>query len=56
MHLLLRGRRRWDIAAEVVSPKDYADRARFNEALLAKLQETGADLQLSQDILWSYLR
>ena len=32
------------IAAEVVSPKDYADRARFNEALLAKLQETGADL------------
>ena len=32
------------IAAEVVSPKDYADRARFIEALLAKLQETGADL------------
>ena len=32
------------IAAEVVSPKDYADRARLNEALLAKLQETGADL------------
>ena len=32
------------IAAEVVSPKDYADTARFNEALLAKLQETGADL------------
>ena len=32
------------IAAEVVSPKDYADRARCNEALLAKLQETGADL------------
>ena len=32
------------IAAEVVSPKDYADRAQFNEALLAKLQETGADL------------
>ena len=32
------------IAAEVVSPQDYADRARFNEALLAKLQETGADL------------
>lgn len=32
------------IAAEVVNPKDYADRARFNEALLAKLQETGADL------------
>ncbi len=32
------------IAAEVVSPKDYAGRARFNEALLAKLQETGADL------------
>ena len=32
------------IAAEGVSPKDYADRARFNEALLAKLQETGADL------------
>lgn len=32
------------IAAEAVSPKDYADRARFNEALLAKLQETGADL------------
>ena len=32
------------IAAEVVSPKDYADRAEFNEALLAKLQETGADL------------
>ena len=32
------------IAAEVVSPKDCADRAEFNEALLAKLQETGADL------------
>ncbi len=32
------------IAAEVVSPKDYEDRAQFNEALLAKLQETGADL------------
>ena len=32
------------IAAEVVSPKDYADRAQFNEALLAKLQETGSDL------------
>lgn len=32
------------IAAEVVSPKYYADRAQFNEALLAKLQETGADL------------
>ena len=32
------------IAAEVVSPKDYADRAQFNEALLAKLHETGADL------------
>ena len=32
------------IATEVVSPKDYADRAEFNEALLAKLQETGADL------------
>lgn len=32
------------IAAEVVSPKDYADRVQFNEALLAKLQETGADL------------
>ena len=32
------------IAAEVVSPKDYADRAQFNDALLAKLQETGADL------------
>lgn len=32
------------IAAEVVSPKDYADRAQFNEALLVKLQETGADL------------
>lgn len=32
------------IAAEVVSPKDYVDRAEFNEALLAKLQETGADL------------
>ena len=32
------------IAAEVVSPKDYADRAQFNEALLTKLQETGADL------------
>lgn len=32
------------IAAEVVSPKDYADRAQFNEALLAKLQETGVDL------------
>lgn len=32
------------MAAEVVSPKDYADRAQFNEALLAKLQETGADL------------
>lgn len=32
------------IAAEVVSPKDYEDRAKFNEALLAKLQETGADL------------
>ena len=32
------------IAAEVVSPKDYADRAQFNEALLARLQETGANL------------
>ena len=32
------------IAAEVVSPKDYANRAEFNDALLAKLQETGADL------------
>lgn len=32
------------IAAEVVSPKDYEDRAKFNKALLAKLQETGADL------------
>ena len=32
------------IAAYVVSPKDYDDRAKFNEALLAKLQETGADL------------
>lgn len=32
------------IAAEVVSPKDFADRAEFNEALLAKLKETGADL------------
>lgn len=32
------------IAAEVVSPKDYEDRDQFNEALLAKLQETGADL------------
>lgn len=32
------------IAAEVVSTKDYEDRAKFNEALLAKLQETGADL------------
>lgn len=32
------------IAAEVVSPKDYAARAEFNEVLLAKLQETGADL------------
>lgn len=32
------------IVAEVVSPKDYADRAQFNEALLAKLQETGANL------------
>ena len=32
------------IEAYVVSPKDYDDRAKFNEALLAKLQETGADL------------
>ena len=32
------------ITAEVVSPKDYADRAEFNKALLAKLKETGADL------------
>ena len=32
------------IAEEVVSPKDYADRAQFNEALLARLQETGANL------------
>lgn len=32
------------IAAEVVSHKDYADRAEFNEVLLTKLQETGADL------------
>ncbi len=43
------------IAAEVVSPKDYADRARFNEALLAN-QETEPDLIVSQDILWSFLR
>ena len=32
------------IAAEVVSPKDFADRTEFNAALLAKLKETGADL------------
>ena len=32
------------IAAEVVSPKDYEDRVQFNEVLLAKLQETDADL------------
>ena len=32
------------ITAEVVSPKDYADRAEFNKSLLAKLKETGADL------------
>lgn len=32
------------ITAEVVSPKDYADRAEFNKALLAKLKETGADI------------
>lgn len=32
------------IPAEVLSPKDFEEREQFNEALLAKLQETGADL------------
>lgn len=32
------------IPAEVLSPKDFEAREQFNEALLAKLQETGADL------------
>lgn len=36
--------RKHNIPACCVSPKDYADRAEFYEALLAKLQETGADL------------
>lgn len=32
------------IPACVLSPKDYADRAEFNDALLAKIKEMGADL------------
>ena len=32
------------IPAEVLSPKDFETREQFNEALLAKLRETGADL------------
>ena len=32
------------IPAEVLSPKDFEEREQCNEALLAKLQETGADL------------
>lgn len=32
------------IPAYVLSPKDFADRAEFNDALLAKIKETGADL------------
>lgn len=32
------------IPAYVLSPKDFADRAAFNDALLAKVKETGADL------------
>ncbi len=32
------------IPAYVLSPKDFADRAEFNDALLAKVKETGADL------------
>ncbi len=32
------------IPAEVLSPKSFETREQFNEALLAKLQETGADL------------
>lgn len=32
------------IPAYVLSPKDFTDRAAFNDALLAKVKETGADL------------
>lgn len=32
------------IPAYVLSPKDFADREAFNDALLAKVKETGADL------------
>ena len=32
------------IPAYVLSPKDFADRAAFNDALLDKVKETGADL------------
>ena len=32
------------IPAAVVSPRDYPSRERFNQALLAKVQESGADL------------
>lgn len=32
------------IPAKCVSPKDYADREAFNDALLAALEESGADL------------
>jgi len=32
------------IPAYVLSPKDFADRATFNDALLAKVKEIGADL------------
>lgn len=32
------------IPAYVLSPKDFDDRAAFNDALLAKIKETGADL------------
>lgn len=33
-----------DIPAYVLSPKDFADRAAYNEALLAKIKEIGPDL------------
>lgn len=36
--------RKAGIPAEVLSPKSFETREQFNEALLAKLQETGADL------------
>ena len=36
--------RKAGVPAEVLSPKSFETREQFNEALLAKLQETGADL------------